>query len=158
MQVNEIFEKLKSQFGDSIIDMVGEAPADIVINVNPDNLFDICHFLRDDESLEFDYLVNLTALDEGENLAAVYHLYSMKLNHRAIIKVTVPKDNPRVASVETIWRAADWNEREAYDMMGIEFEGHHNLIRILSPYDWEGFPLRKDYETPEEYHGMRIPY
>ena len=85
-------------------------------------------------------------------------MYSITLKHRVVLKVLVPKDNSKISSVETIWKAADWNEREAYDMIGVEFEGHHNLIRILSPYDWEGFPLRKDYETPEEYHGMKIPY
>lgn len=158
MQAQEIFDKLKEQFGESIISLTDSAPSDAFIIVAGDNLFDICQYLRDTDGMEFDYLVNLSALDLGENLASVYHFYSMNLKHRIVLKVIVPKDNPKVPSIETIWRTADWMEREAFDMIGIIYEGHHNLIRILSPYDWEGYPLRKDYVTPEEYHGMRVPY
>ena len=115
-------------------------------------------FLRDSEDLHFDYLVDLCGMDYGDNLGVVYHLYSMKHKHRIVIKVIIPKDNPLVPTVENIWRTADWHEREAWDMFGIKFDGHHNLIRILNPYDWEGHPLRKDYQTPDEYHGMKVPY
>ena len=106
----------------------------------------------------FDYLSNLSGMDLAENLGVVYHLYSMKYKHTIVLKVTVSKENPNVHSVERIWRTADWPEREAYDLFGVIFEGHHNLIRILNPYDWEGYPLRKDYKTPEEYHGIKVPY
>ena len=105
-----------------------------------------------------DYLACLSGMDYGEELGVVYHLYSVELKHRIVIKLYVPKDAPKVATVERVWRIADWHEREAFDLFGVEFEGHHNLIRILNPYDWEGHPLRKDYVTPEEYHGIRIPY
>lgn len=158
MQAQEIFDKLKEQFGDNILSFTDEAPSDAFIILNSENLFDICHFLRDNEEMQFDYLVNLSGVDLGENLGSVYHLYSMSLKHRIVLKVIVPKNNPTVPTVETIWRTADWQEREAFDMIGIIFEGHHNLIRILSPYDWEGHPLRKDYVTPLEYHGMKVPY
>jgi len=158
MTANEIYEKLKSQFGESILEFTDEAPSDPFIVVQSNKFFDICLFLRDDETLAFDYLVNLSSVDYGEKLAAVYHFYSLTFKHRIVLKVFVPRDNPKIPSVETIWRTADWHEREAYDMMGIIFEGHHNLIRILNPYDWEGYPLRKDYQTPEEYHGMKVPY
>ncbi|HQQ11655.1 MAG TPA: NADH-quinone oxidoreductase subunit C, partial [Bacteroidales bacterium] len=76
--------------------------------------------------------------------------------HKIVIKTEVPKDNPLLPSVERLWRTADWHEREAFDLIGVVFEGHHNMIRILLPYDWEGHPLRKDYQAPETYHGMKV--
>jgi len=158
MQANEIFDKLKEEFGDSIIELIDEAPSDPFIKVEASKLFDICHTLRDNEDFLFDYLSCLGGMDYKEELGVVYHLYSMNLKHHIVLKVSVPKDTPNVPTVEKIWRTADWHEREAYDMYGINFEGHHNLIRILCPYDWEGFPLRKDYKEPDEYNGMKVPY
>ena len=155
---NEIFQLLKDKFGDAIIELSEEQPTDPFITVASDKLFDICHTLRDNNQFKFDYLTCLSGMDYGENVGVVYHLYSMELKHKLVLKVTAPKEKPVVPSVERIWKSADWHEREAYDMIGVEFEGHHNMIRILCPYDWEGFPLRKDYETPETYHGMKIGY
>lgn len=158
MQSNEIFEKLKSEFGDAIIELIDEAPSDPYITVDATKIFDICHTLRDDEEFLFDYLTCLSGMDLKDELGVVYHLYSFKFKHKIVIKAKVPKDDPKIASVERIWRAADWHEREAFDLYGIIFKGHHNLIRILNPYDWEGYPLRKDYKEPEYYHGIRVPY
>ena len=156
MLTNEIYQKLKLEFDESIIQCNDQQPVDSFILVSPDKLFDICHTLRDDEVFLFDYLMSLSGMDLEENVGVVYHLYSMKLKHKLVLKVTVPKTDPKVPSVEKIWKTADWHEREAYDLMGVQFEGHHNLIRILCPYDWEGHPLRKDYVTPETYHNMKI--
>ena len=155
---NEIFQLLKDKFGDAILEVNEEQPVDAFITVVSEQLFDICHTLRDHDQLQFDYLTCLSGMDYGENVGVVYHLYSMELKHKVVLKTMVPKDKPVVPSVERIWKSADWHEREAYDMIGVEFEGHHNMIRILCPYDWEGFPLRKDYETPDTYHGMKIGY
>lgn len=156
MLINDIYKKLKLEFDESIIQCNDQQPVDPFILVSPDKLFDICHTLRDDEEFLFDYLMSISGMDLEENLGVVYHLYSMKLKHKLVLKVTAPKTNPKVPSVEMIWKTADWHEREAYDLMGVQFEGHHNLIRILCPYDWEGHPLRKDYVTPETYHNMKI--
>jgi len=158
MQAQEIYEKLKAEFGDAIIEFNAEPFFDPFVQVTTDKLFDICLYLRDTPGLEFDYLSCLGSMDYKENLGVVYHLYSIKLKHTFVVKVTVSRENPVVPTVERIWRTADWHEREAWDMMGIQFEGHHNLIRILCPYDWENFPLRKDYVQPDEYHGMKVPY
>ena len=158
MLPNEIFDKLKTEFGDAIIELAGESPSDLFIVVNQEKLFDICHTLRDNPVFQFDFLSSLSGMDLGANLGVVYHLYSMTLKHKIVLKVSVPKDNPIVPSVERIWRTADWHERECWDLIGVKFEGHHNLIRILFPYDWEGHPLQKNYETPEYYHGMKVPY
>ena len=158
MQANEIYEKLKEKFADEIIDFVEEKNFDPYINVKPEKLRDICLFMRDADSLDFDYLTMISGMDLGEELGIVYHLYSVTLKHNIVLKLKVPKEKPDVPTVELVWRAADWHEREAYDMFGVNFVGHHNLIRILCPYDWEGFPLRRDYKEPEEYHGMKVPY
>ena len=156
MLINDIYNKLKLEFDESIIQCNDQQPVDPFILVSPDKLFDICHTLRDDEEFLFDYLMSISGMDLEENLGVVYHLYSMKLKHKLVLKFNAPKTDPKVPSVEIIWRTADWHEREAYDLMGVQFEGHHNLIRILCPYDWEGHPLRKDYVTPETYHNMKI--
>jgi NADH-quinone oxidoreductase subunit C len=158
MQFKDICSLLQSKFGAAILDCKEELPSDPFVKIAADKLTDICLFLRDDENTQFDYLNLLGGMDLGENLGVVYHLYSMKFSHKFVMKLSVPKDDPKVPTVERVWRSADWHEREAYDMYGIEFVGHHNLIRILNPYDWEGYPLRKDYKTPEEYHGMKVPY
>ena len=158
MQAQEIFDKLKEKFGEEIIELITEETHNPFINVKPEKITDISLMLRDDEELDFDYLTLLSGIDEGENIGLVYHIYSTRKKHWIVIKTAVSKENCRLSSVERVWRAADWHERETYDMFGVIFEGHHNLIRILTPYDWEGWPLRKDYREPEEYHGMKVPY
>lgn len=158
MLPNEIYDKLKTEFGDAIIEYNDQQPTDSFILIGADNLFDICHTLRDKDAFLFDYLMCLTAMDLGENVGVVYHLYSMTHKHRLVLKVTAPKTDPKIPSVEMIWRTADWHEREAFDLIGVNFEGHRNLIRILCPYDWEGHALRKDYEAPEYYHNMKVSY
>lgn len=102
----------------------------------------------------------ITGVDYGvddSHLGVIYNLHSMKHLHKVEVRVAVPKGNPVVPSVEQIWRVADWFEREVYDMYGITFRGHRDLRRILLPEDWEGYPLRKDYEFPETWHGIVIP-
>ena len=158
MLQKDIYETLKKQFGDKIISFCEEENFDPFIEIAPDAIFDIGLELRDRDNLSFDFLNLLSGTDLGADLGVVLHLHSTKLNHNIVIKTKVPKDNPKLPTLERVWRTADWHERETFDMYGVEFEGHHNLIRILCPYDWEGFPLRKDYKTPEEYHGMRVPY
>jgi NADH-quinone oxidoreductase subunit C len=85
----------------------------------------------------------------------LYCLDSTTQRHRLLLKVKLPRDAPRLPSLEGIWKAADWHEREAFDLMGVVFDGHHNLVRILCAEDWEGHALRKDYVIPERYHGIK---
>jgi NADH-quinone oxidoreductase subunit C len=96
------------------------------------------------------------------HLEVVYHLSSLTHRHRFVVKVILPrwKDNvegqlPEVPSVSGVWATADWHERETFDLCGVLFPGHPDLTRILLAEDWEGHPLRKDYEFPLEYHGIR---
>jgi NADH-quinone oxidoreductase subunit C len=158
MKVNEMYERLKSEFGDSILELVQDEKSDSFIIVDGKDIVDISLFLRDEEDLLFDYPVILSGMDLGKQLGVVYHLYSLKYKHRIVLKVIVDKESPEVESVEKVWKSMNWHEREAYDMFGIIFKEHPDLRRILSPYDWEGYPLRKDYKEPEKYHGMKVPY
>ncbi len=171
----ELFNLLKEKFGDAIIELKKDQPVDPFIIVDPFQIDKISLFLRNNEDLLFDYLVNLAGVDDaneknvtGENgnqqkitgtLSVFYHLESTKFRHRLILKVSTPKEEPEVSSVESIWKHANWEEREVYDMFGIIFLNHPNLRRILMPYDWEaGYPLRKDYKNPEFYQGMKVSY
>jgi NADH-quinone oxidoreductase subunit C len=116
----------------------------------------LAEFLRRDERLRFDWLACLSGVDdvmEGQ-LVGVYDLRSFELGHRFAVKVFCPRADPVIPSVADLWPAANWHEREAFDLFGIQFKGHPNLRRILLADDWIGHPLRKDYVFPREYHGI----
>ncbi len=129
------------------------------IQMKGKNWFEIAQYLRDNPDFLFDSLQCVTGYDFGENedLEVRYNLHSMTHNHAIEIRIKTDRNNPKVPSVEKVWRIGDWFERETYDMYGIVFEGHSNLTRILCPEDWEGWPLRKDYEVQETYHGIVVP-
>ncbi len=158
MEHIKIFELLKEQFGEEqILEHVvtGDEKkgfCDPYILLKTEVLPDICFFLRDDERTQFDMLHCISAVDWPDYFESVYHLWSMKLRHWAILKVRPSKVDPHVPTVSHIWPAANWHEREAFDLMGIVYDGHPNLKRILLPEEWEGHPLRKDYEFPEHEH------
>ena len=128
------------------------------IQLKPKNWFEIAKWLKDDPDFYFDSLQCNTGFDLGEgNLESRYNLHSMKHLHSIEIRIKVSVEKPDIPSVESIWRVADWFERETYDMFGINFTGHSDLRRILLPEDWEGWPLRKDYKEQETYHGIVVP-
>lgn len=159
MTPGEIIDRIKTRFGEAVLDSKSEGVPDPFIKITPLTVSDVAQFLRNDAELQFDFLMCLSGIDQGKNmLGVVYHLYSMTKRHKIEIKVEVPADKPEVPSVTAVWRTADWHEREAYDLIGIVFSGHPDLRRILLPDDWEGHPLRKDYKTPEFYQGMKVPY
>jgi len=116
----------------------------------------IAEFVHGDEHLTLDWLANHSGIDyvaDGK-MCCVYDLWSFEHRHAIAIKVYTPRENPSIPSVADLWPAADWHEREAFDLLGIDFPGHPDLRRILCTEDWEGFPLRKDYQFPREYHGI----
>ncbi len=118
--------------------------------VKPESIREVCRFLKDDPDLQFDYLVAVSAIDYIDHFAVVYHLVSIARNHRMVLKSRCwDRENPTAPSVVDVWEGANFQEREVYDLMGIRFEGHFNLKRLLL---WEGFPghpHRKDYlEAP----------
>ena len=128
------------------------------IQLKPENWLEIAKWLKSNESLYFDSLQCNTGMDLGEGiLESRYNLHSMKHLHKIEIRIKVSVEKPDIPSVEEVWRVADWFERETYDMFGINFIGHRDLMRILLPEDWEGWPLRKDYEEQETYHGIVVP-
>lgn len=104
----------------------------------------------------FDFLQNLTAVDwiKEERIELVYHLWSYGSRQERVVKIDLPRDKPEVASVADVWRAADWYEREQFDLFGVAFLGHPDLRRILLPDDWPGHPMRKDYVEAAAYRGM----
>ena len=166
--------QLQSRFGDKITGANLEA-LDPWIEVSPEGLVEVMNFLRDDDGLRFDMLNCITAVDYLQtdpkkaakadfdpHLEIVYHLSSIVKKHTLVVKVKLPRwkddvqgDLPQLPTVSNVWRTADWHEREVFDLSGIEFTGHPNLRRILCPEDWVGYPLRRDYEMPLEYHGIR---
>ena len=120
-----------------------------------DNWINIATKLREDYN--FDYLMCITSLDlEEGKLSLAYNLHSTKTKEEIEFQL-IFNENAEIPSVESIWKTANWHEREAYDMMGIKFSNHPNMKRILLPDDWEGFPLKKDYKVADYYHGMHIP-
>lgn len=155
----EIEGLLREKFGESILEAKLEGVHDPFIKIAPEKIGDVSLFLRDHDGTAFDVLMCLSGVDYTRGkLGVVYHLHSMKWNHKIVLKVEVSVDQPHCQSVALVWRCADWHEREAYDMYGIIFDGHPDLRRILMPYDWEGHPLRKDYQVPTYYNGMKVPY
>jgi len=133
-----------------------EGVLDPYLRVPRERLVEAMTFLRDDDRFAFDLLHCLSAVDhpKDERFELVYHLDSTTKNQVLTVRVDLPRSDPVCPTLENVWRTADWHEREAWDLMGIRFEGHHNLVRILCAEDWEGHPLRKDYEMPSHYHGI----
>ena len=142
---NEFVTKLKAKFGDAIREAWIDRKQSILV-VDLKDLLTLCRYFRDDE--KYDFLTDLTAVDwpkREKRFDVVWNLYSFAKNERLRLKAHAAENEP-VPSVTGIWPVANWMEREAYDMFGIRFEGHPDLRRILLPDEWQGFPLRKDYD------------
>ncbi len=164
-EMQTVFDILQKHFPtDNCIQYYTEAQQVYIIVVK-EKLIEVLYFLQKDERLYFDYLNCLSAIDFGEKAAqmeVVYHLTSIPYQYFLTVKCVLPRpalpELPKIPSVSHIWKTAEWHEREAYDLLGIEFEGHPDLRRILMPEDWEGYPLRKDYQPAESYHNIKIAY
>ena len=164
MTFDEIKELLNNKFGDEIIiseELTGLQPA---LVIHHDRIGEVCMELRNNENTYFDFLSSLSGVDYGteENMfGVVYHLASIPYKTRLTLKVKKYHDRgreelPTFPSVSEVWKTAEWHEREAYDLLGIRFENHPDLRRILLPDDWEGYPLRKDYKAQEYYRGIKV--
>jgi NADH-quinone oxidoreductase subunit C len=174
MTTADIHQLLAGEFGEQITGLNLEAK-DPWIEVAPEALHEVAEFLKADDRLQFDHLNNLCGVDYCEpaekkakkfghepHVEVVYHLSSYSLKHAVVIKAKLLRwkdgaegELPELDSVADVWGIADWHERECYDLMGVRFLNHPNFRRILCPEDWVGHPLRKDYEMPLEYHGIR---
>lgn len=165
MSFEEIKSLLVAKFGEGVI--VGEETGKLqpALLIDPDRIVDVCLELRNNPRTYFDFLSNLSGVDygvEAGKFGVVYHLASIP-HGGALLTLKVIKEHdrngdslPEFKSLVSVYGAADWHEREAYDMLGIWFVGHPDLRRILLPDDWEGFPLRKDYKNAEYYKGIKI--
>lgn len=179
MNEPSLLDQLSSRFGDQLV-ATEVAAIDPWIEVTGGGLVDVCQYLKEDPQWQLDLLNCITAVDYlhtdpkkaakadwEPHLEVVYHLSSTKTKQTLVLKVKLPRwlgegegddqsqQLPEISSVSSVWRTADWHEREVYDLSGVLFTGHPDLRRILCPEDWVGHPLRKDYEMPLEYHGIR---
>lgn len=147
-QQTDIIGKIKSKIGDNVIDS-HDFRGDQTVTVKKGSIYGLLQFLRDDPSLTFDFLMDITAVDYWKRkpvrFEVVYHLYSLKYNHRVRVKVPVPENDCIVDSVLPLWQTSNWYEREIWDLYGIKFHGHPDLRRILLYEEFKGHPLRKDY-------------
>jgi NADH-quinone oxidoreductase subunit C len=155
MTINEIHERLKAQFGDDV-GPLSEPKIDPFCVVARARIRDVCRFLKDTPGLELDFCQDLAGVDQPKRnvIEVVYHLFSYNHRHGIVLKVEADRANPLVPSVESVWKAANWMEREVYDLFGVGFTNHPDLRRILLPEDWEGHPLRKDWQEKGGYHGV----
>jgi NADH/F420H2 dehydrogenase subunit C len=119
----------------------------IWVEIKRENLVEFCRFIKE---CGFEHLSCILGVDRGGDLEVVYHLWSYIERRMISVKVRVPSDDPVVDSITGIWSAADWHERETFDMLGIVFRGHPNLKRIFLPENFEDFPLRKDFKLEEK--------
>ena len=139
--VKEISQKLETQLPGSVFEAVGES-----ILINKERLLPVMTWLKETPGIDLSYLANLTSTDYYDYFEVVYHLTSLEHNHSVVVKTRVnERDNPSLDSVVSLWRGADLQEREIYDLMGIAFSGHPNMKRIFLWEGFEGHPLRKDY-------------
>ncbi len=159
MNAQAIHDRLAGQFGDRITGFQAEALQPWTV-VAPEAIAEVAAFCKSDPELLLDNLMCQSAVDyPKENpprMEVVYHLLSYRHRHVHVLKVMLPREEPRLPTVENVWGVANWHEREAFDLFGIVFDGHSDLRRILLPDDWEGHPLRKDWVDPDFYNGMHV--
>jgi NADH-quinone oxidoreductase subunit C len=164
MTFEGIKQLLIAHFGEEVV--LGEETGGLqpALLIAPDRIADVCLELRNNPATYFDFLACLSGVDYGttaNKFGVVYHLTSIPYQLQLTLKISKEhgrdvNDLPLFPSVSEVYRTADWHEREAYDLVGIFFENHPDLRRILLPDDWEGYPMRKDYQAAEYYKGIKI--
>lgn len=147
--------KIDTQFIDNV-------PQPFIL-LSAHNLLSVCKFLHSSPLFYFDFLNCITAIDNGVEAGTfdiIYHLSSIPFEKTVVLKVQIDRslDIAQIDSVSSVWKTADWHEREIYDFFGVNFNNHPDLRRILMPADWEGHPMRKDYHEQETYHGIKVKY
>lgn len=176
LSIDEMAAILKEKLGASVVKSVEKSHKGTpFVVVSSDKIVEVLACLRDDAQLGCTSLEVISAVDyparpaiaaaEGVEaqparvgrIEVIYVVASYACKHEFMVKVWLDRDHPSVASVCELFRAANWYERECYDLVGVDFVGHPNMIRVLLPQDWVGHPLRKDYIFPEEYNGMKVP-
>jgi NADH-quinone oxidoreductase subunit C len=143
-----------------------EAVADLnatpkAVKIHQDDLINVCAMLIKNPDTYFDMLSCVTGIDNGvaaNTMEVAYNLYSIPYNIHLMLKVILSRENPEIDSITSIWKTANWHEREIFDMFGINFKNHPDLRRILMPADWEGHPLKKDFKHQEYYRNIKVEY
>jgi len=155
MTDNNVISIISSKFNSQI---ESDSDNNFILVKDVEFWYKIASFLKSDKNLLFDYLMCITSYDLGDSntFGLAYNFNSTKLNHYLEVRIEF-SDGTEIKSIESLWKAADWHEREAFDIMGVKIVDHPDMKRILLPEDWEGYPLRKDYKTPEYYNGMPVP-
>lgn len=157
MEYTEIIELVKAAFDNTVVTEPPEGGAGPgIIYIDGKRIKEVLSFLKEDERTSFDSLMCLSAVDFPDRMEVVYHLHSFARGHKVTLKVKVDRESPSLPTVEAVYPVANFHEREAFDLFGIDFQGHSDLRRILLPEDWPGHPLRKDYTYPESYHGVKV--
>ena len=149
----KIGKLIQQKFPDSLSDSLNEE----FIGIKREKWIAVAEYIKSSSNIYIDSLQCITGIDLGDNiLQSRYNFHSMRHGTLIEIRISVTRDSPNIPSIEKIWRIGDWFERETYDMYGIIYDGHRDLRRMLLPEDWEGYPLRKDYEEQETYHGIVV--
>jgi NADH-quinone oxidoreductase subunit C len=163
MQPNDILARIKQKFGEMDLRWVEDHTGDAFLVIPADRLHPLATLLKEAPDLRFDTLMCISGVhqvEKQEKIELVYHLFSFQHRHRLVVKVqldrplALPHFYLRVDTVSDIWPAANWLEREIYDMVGVHFDGHRDFRRLLLPPDWHGHPLLKDYREPGSYQGI----
>lgn len=158
----EAIQRVREEFGEDVVLGEGDFQGQAWVVIHRDRLVEVARFLRDHEDLAFDYLRDLCGMDNlghapfERRFQVVYQLYSLKHQQLLRLKVDCPEEDPVVPSLVPVYLAADWQEREAYDMYGIRFEGHPDLRRILMPEDYRYFPQRKDFPIEGIHESLEV--
>src|SRR5262245_35284325 len=155
MNGQEIFDRLSAKHGEVVFDFQKDA-LDPFCFVQPWSWPEVARTLRDDPALRFEFLDCGPGMDwrDKKQIHVVFHLFPYTHKHAFVLKAALDRADPVLPSVVSVWSVANWQERECYDLLGVLFEGHPDLRRVLLPPDWEGHPLRKDFEEKEENHGI----
>lgn len=154
MELQGLFDRVRRDFGEEGIELLADRPQP-GLQVAREKIAELARFLKETPDLHFDMLTSLAGVDLPDGvLRTSYHVYSFELDFILPLHVDVTREDPGTPTVSEVWPAANWYERESWDLLGIVYEGHPDLRRIMLPEDWEGHPLRKDYVEKDSYHGI----
>jgi NADH-quinone oxidoreductase subunit C len=146
-EIGELVEKIKGEFPQAVEETVSFQD-EHTIRIKREHLLEVAKFLKEEPDYDFNFLSDLCGVDymgKDPRFEVVYHLYSLTHTHRLRVKVSLSDNDPTIPSVVSLWKTADWHERECYDLLGITFSDHPDLKRILTPEGFKDYPLRKDF-------------
>lgn len=159
--LEKLIAHLQEKFGAEVIPYSNLESIQPWVEINSRLILKVAKELFSNAEYHFDFLSSVSGVDfypKEEKLQVVYHIYSLTKNLGVVLKVNLPRESASLPSVFPVWKTADWHERETSEMFGIHFENHPDLRKLLLPDNWEGYPLRKDYQEQEYFHGIKVKY